>query len=120
MPVNRIALAATDDSTLAEHLARASTFVIIDLNAGAPGERTVRRRGDGVCGNHATFVELLAGCDAVICGGIGQGALDSLAAAGIETVVAPKSTGATLDAVLKSWLEGTLELSTDRVCLCRH
>jgi predicted Fe-Mo cluster-binding NifX family protein len=77
-------------------------------------------RGTEACGNHATFVEMLAGCDAVICGGIGQGAAVSLAAHGIRPLVAPSSVGSPIDDVVRAWIEGRLATSEERVCLCSH
>ena len=77
MQVHRIAIATTDGVSVSDHLARSAAFVVVEL---ASGVRTARVRGTEACGNHATFVEMLSGCDAVICGGIGQGAAVSLAA----------------------------------------
>ncbi len=78
--------------------------------------KSVRERFNGKCGNHATFVELLEGCGAVICGGIGQGAFDSLKAAGIEPVVAAGKHTAEEAAAL--YLAGKLATTDARVCLC--
>src|SRR5215471_9560619 len=115
MQVNRIAIATTDGVSVSDHLARSAAFVVVEL---ASGTRTVRVRGTEACGNHATFVEMLAGCDAVICGGIGQGAAVSLVAAGIRPLVAAQPM--TIQQALQAWLAGTLVTTEDRVCLCRH
>jgi predicted Fe-Mo cluster-binding NifX family protein len=117
MQVKRIAVATADGVSVSDHLARSSAFVVVDL---ASGERTVRARGNEACGNHATFVEMLAGCDAVICGGIGQGAAVSLAGHGIAALVAPSWAGKTIDEALVAWKEGRLATSDERVCLCSH
>jgi hypothetical protein len=67
-------------------------------------------------GNHRTFTELLEGCSAVICGGIGQGAVNSLAAAGVQSIVlaAPMS----IEAAAAGYLAGSLVTTEERVCLC--
>jgi predicted Fe-Mo cluster-binding NifX family protein len=117
MQVNRIAIATADGVSLSDHLARAAAFVVVDL---ASGTRSTRARGTDGCGNHATFVELVAGCEAVICGGIGQGAAVSLAAHGIQTLVSPAAIGQSVDEVLLAWTEGRLVISDERVCLCSH
>src|SRR3954451_1748839 len=117
MQVNRIAIATTDGVSVSDHLARSADFVVVEVSSGA---RTVRSRGTEACGNHATFVEMLAGCDAVICGGIGQGAAVSLAANGIAALVAPGAIGKSVDEVLLDWKEGRLVTSNERVCLCSH
>ena len=117
MQVNRMAIATADGVSVSDHLARSAAFVVVDL---ASGERTVRARGTEACGNHATFVEMLAGCDAVICGGIGQGAAVSLAAHGIAALVAPSAVGKPINDALLAWKEGRLATSDERVCLCSH
>src|SRR3954451_1162420 len=115
MQAKRIAIATADGVSVSDHLARSAAFVVVDL---ASGERTVRARGTEACGNHATFVEMLAGCEAVICGGIGQGAAVSLASHGIAALVAPSAAGTTIDEALLAWKEERLVTSDERVCLC--
>ena len=114
----RIAIATADGVSVCDHLARAAAFVVVEVNAGVPGARTTRARGTQACGNHATFVEMLAGCDAVSSGGIGEGAAVSLAAHGIRALVAPEAAGTPIDDALQAWIEGRLATSDERVCLC--
>ena len=118
MEVTRIGIGTADGVSVCDHLARAAAFVVVDLHAGVPGARMTRARGTETCGNHATFVEMLDGCQAVICGGIGQGAAVSLAAHGIRTLVSPAAAGTPIDDALQAWLEGRLATSDERVCLC--
>lgn len=59
---------------------------------------------------------MLEGCDAVICGGIGQGAADSLAKAGIRPVVAAGKHS--VDEAVSLFLAGRLATTSERVCLC--
>jgi predicted Fe-Mo cluster-binding NifX family protein len=113
-----IGIATTDGVTVCSHLARAAAFVVVQVNAGVPGARTTRARGTEACGNHATFVEMLAGCEAVICGGIGQGAAVSLSAHGIRPLVSPAAAGTPIDDALAAWLQGRLVLSDETNCLC--
>jgi predicted Fe-Mo cluster-binding NifX family protein len=115
-----IAIATADGVTVCDHLARASAFVVVEVNSGVAGARTTRERGAEACGNHATFVEMLAGCGAVICGGIGQGAVDSLAAHGIRALVSPAAAGTGIDDALQAWMGGRLATSDERACLCGH
>jgi len=118
MDSTRIAVATADGVSVCDHLARASAFVVVEVTSGVAGEPTTRTRATEACGNHATFVEMLAGCDAVICGGIGQGAAVSLEAHGIRAVVAPQATGTPIGSALQAWLEGRLATSGEFVCLC--
>lgn len=120
MDSTRIAIATADGVSVCDHLARAAAFVVVEVNSGVPGARVTRTRGTEGCGNHATFVEMLAGCDAVITGGIGEGAAVSLAAHGIRSLVAPGAVGTPIDDALRAWIEGRLVTSDERVCLCSH
>src|SRR3954452_6547068 len=118
MQVTRIAIATSDGVSVCDHLARSAAFVVVELVEGCEVARSVRTRGTEACGNHATFVEMLNGCGAVICGGIGQGAAVSLAAHGIHALVAPTAAGMRIDDVLRAWTEGRLATSDERICLC--
>lgn len=120
MEVTRIAIATADGVSVCDHLARSAAFVVVEVSGGVAGARVVRARGTEACGNHATFVEMLAGCDAVICGGIGEGAAVSLSAHGIRALVAPGAAGSPIDDALQAWMEGRLATSDERVCLCSH
>ena len=120
MPLTRIAIATADGVSVCDHLARAAAFVVVEVSSGVPGARSTRARGTEACGNHATFVEMLAGCDVVIAGGIGQGAAVSLAAHGIRALVAPAAAGTPIDDALQACIEGRLATSDERVCLCGH
>ena len=44
----------------------------------------------------------------------------SLAAHGIRPLVAPAAAGKPIDDALRAWLEGRLDTSDERVCLCGH
>jgi predicted Fe-Mo cluster-binding NifX family protein len=118
--MHRIAIATTDGVSVCDHLARAAAFVVVEVQEGRVTSRSLRTRGKEACGNHATFVEMLSGCEAVICGGIGQGAVVSLAAHGITALVAPTAQGKPVEEALAAWIEGRLALSDERVCLCSH
>lgn len=120
MEVTRIAIATADGVSVCDHLARSAAFVVVEVTAGVPSARVTRARGTEACGNHATFVEMLAGCDAVICGGIGEGAAVSLAKHGIRALVSPAAAGSPIDDALQAWMEGRLATSDERVCLCSH
>ncbi len=112
----RVAIATADGCSLSPHLARSAAFTVFDVEDGQILSRSVRNRDSDTCGNHKSFVEMLEGCGTVICGGIGQGAFDSLKRAGIEPVVAagPQS----IEEALKHFLAGTLATTGERTCLC--
>jgi predicted Fe-Mo cluster-binding NifX family protein len=112
----KIAVGTTDGVAVCEHLARSSAFVVLEVQDGQVASRTIRERGTDACGNHRSFVEILEGCAAVLCGGIGQGAADALAAHGIEPIVAAAKH--TIDEAVTLYLTGQLVTTTGRVCLC--
>ena len=111
-----IAVATSDGVALCDHLAKSAAFVIFEVEGGRMVSRAVRNREQEQCGNHKSFVEMLAGCDAVICGGIGQGAFDALAAHGIKAVVT--AGGHSIDDAAAQYLAGTIATTGERVCLC--
>jgi predicted Fe-Mo cluster-binding NifX family protein len=112
----KFAIATADGGTVCDHLARSSAFFVLEVEQGRVISRETRVRPQTACGRHATFVEMLAGCSAVICGGIGQGAADSLTSAGVAPVVTagPHS----LEEAAELYLSGRLQTTTERVCLC--
>ncbi len=111
-----IAVATADRVSVAEHLARSSAFIVLKAEDGRVVSTTTRERKTDACGNHASFVDILQGCDAVLCGGIGEGAAQSLAAHGIKPVVA--ASRHSIDDAVALYLAGNLATTTDRVCLC--
>ena len=112
----QIAIGTTDGISVCDHLARSAAFFVLLVEDGRVVSKSLRERFGGKCGNHASFVELLEGCGAVICGGIGQGAFDSLKAAGIEPVVAMGKH--TAEEAAELYLAGKLPTTDARVCLC--
>ena len=121
MEVTRIAIATADGVSVCDHLARSAAFVVVEVNSGVPGARTVRARGTEACGNHASFVEMLAGCSAVICGGIGQGAAVSLAVARDSPAgVADGRREGRSTTHCRRGSRGGCDTSDERVCLCSH
>jgi len=116
MNPDRIAIATTDGVSVCDHLSRSASFLVFEIEEGRIVSRTARTRGTDACGNHKSFVELLAGCRAVICGGIGAGAANALAAHGVGSVVLADRMS--VDAAIAGYLAGTLVTTEERVCLC--
>ncbi len=114
----RIAVGTTDGLAVSEHLARSSWFEVFEVVEGKVAGRTVRGRETDACESHKSFVELLEGCRAVLCGGIGQGAFDALTAHGIQPLVLAKP--GTVEEAVGQYLAGTLVSTDERICLCGH
>jgi predicted Fe-Mo cluster-binding NifX family protein len=113
---SRIAVATADGLSVCEHLARSSSFIVMEVEEGKIASRAVRNRESDLCGNHKSFVEILEGCDEVICGGIGQGAWDALTAHGILPIVAAGKHS--VDEAIGQYLAGSLATTGEKVCLC--
>jgi predicted Fe-Mo cluster-binding NifX family protein len=113
---SQIAVATSNGLSLCDHLAKSAAFVVLGVEDGRIVSRTIRSRDQEPCGNHKSFVEMLEGCNAVICGGIGQGAFDALSASGIKPVVAAGSYA--IDDAAEQYLAGSLATTGERVCLC--
>jgi predicted Fe-Mo cluster-binding NifX family protein len=116
MEFTRLAIATSDGARVAGHLARSTAWVVLEIERGEVLSRTMRTRAAEPCGSHQTFVDMLTGCDAVICGGIGEGAANALSAAGIASLVVVQPL--TIEQALQAWLAGTLVTTEERVCLC--
>ena|SRR5580698_1904598 len=116
MTSTRIAIATTDGISVCGHLARSTAFLILEIQDGAIVSGTFRSRPTDTCGSHAGFAELLSGANAVICGGIGEGAADLLATHGIEPLIldGPHS----IDEAVNRFLAGSLSLTGEGACLC--
>jgi len=116
MPITHLGIATADGVSVCDHLARCTAVVIFEIENGCVTSRSLRPRDSGACGNHVSFTDLLAGCRAVICGGIGQGAVNALVAHGVAPVVlaAPLS----IEDAAAGYLAGTLATTDRRVCLC--
>lgn len=111
-----LAIATSDGSTVAGHLARSASFLIMHIEDGRVISVTRRDRGTDQCGNHKTFTELLAGCQAVICGGISETAEKILAGHGTASIVLAAPLG--VQQAVDGYLAGTLETTAARLCLC--
>lgn len=111
-----LGIATADGVSVCDHLARSAAVVVFEIQDGAVVSRSLRTRASAACGSHGTFLDLLRGCNAVICGGIGHGAADALAAQSIESIVlaAPLS----IDGAAAGYLAGSLATTNERVCLC--
>jgi predicted Fe-Mo cluster-binding NifX family protein len=116
MNPTRIAIATADGISVCGHLARSTAFLILEIQDGAITSGSFRSRSTDTCGNHASFVAMLNGASAVICGGIGQGAADALTAHGIEPLVIGEPHS--INEAVSRFLAGNLSTTGERNCLC--
>jgi predicted Fe-Mo cluster-binding NifX family protein len=118
MPSTIIAVGTADGQSICDHLARSSAFFVLEIRDGRVQSKTIRERRTDACGSHKSFVEILEGCHTVLCGGIGQGAYDSLTQGGIEPLVVTGK--CSVDEAVERYLSGKLATTDERVCLCKH
>jgi len=119
----KIAIPSNDGVNLSAHFGRCREFLIFE--AGEGNARLVEKRANGGChehggGNqgHAGFVAALRGCDAVLCGGIGAGAVAALQGGGIRVVMVQAEGSA--EALAGAYVSGTLQPSAGSMCQCQH
>ncbi|MEO0023557.1 MAG: NifB/NifX family molybdenum-iron cluster-binding protein [candidate division WOR-3 bacterium] len=95
---------ATDGDTVAPHFGRCEKLTLVEIENGRTGPKSVIPH-PGHC--HGALARILTEnrVEAVICGGIGPGALDQLTAAGIA--VYPGVSG-TVEEVIRRFAAGTL------------
>jgi predicted Fe-Mo cluster-binding NifX family protein len=116
MPTTVLGIATTDGVSVCDHLARCAAAVVFEIEDGRIVSRTMRSRAANGCGNHRRFTDLLAGCHAAICGGIGQGAVDALAEQGTESIVLAQPMS--IDDAAAAYVAGSLVTTDARTCLC--
>jgi predicted Fe-Mo cluster-binding NifX family protein len=127
----KIAVPTDDGVTLCAHFGRSSAFLIFELENGQITKRETRRNGgchtegQGECQHgggedhsHGGIVTTLAGCDVVLCGGMGRRAADALKAGGISAV--PVSASGSAEELVAAYAAGSLITSADSFCRCSH
>ena len=93
-----------EDGNVFQHFGHTETFKIYDVEDGKVVSSAIMdTNGTG----HEALADLLAasGVDALICGGMGQGAKDALTAAGLQICAGAEGDA---DAAVEAWLKGEL------------
>lgn len=127
----RIAVPTDDGVTLSEHFGRSTAFLIFELENGQITKRETRpngachAEGDGGCQHgggeghsHTGIATALAGCDVVLCGGMGWRAAEALKATGISPV--PVSASGSAEELVTAYAAGSLIASAGAFCRCSH
>lgn len=129
----KIAVATVDGVSLSQHFGQSKGFVVFDVEGQAVRSREFRANSDtphnqGIC-NHegenpqgahgpAGIFDLLSGCGVVLCGGMGNGAAQSMLANGIKPVILPGERSA--DDAVKAYISGNLPTAEPGFCSCKH
>ncbi len=130
----KIAVITEDQTTISQHFGRAPLYVVITAEDGEitsketrnkaghhtfaahhdsspdPGERHGYDAGSQV--RHNTMAEAMADCEALIAGGMGWGAYESMKSRGIEPVVTDVET---IEEAVRLYLEGKLPNLMERL-----
>lgn len=131
----KLAFATDDEQTISRHFGRAPYYLVVTIEAGKVVERERRdkanhgqftqgphdhahdsheRHGHGPAaqGRHAQMTAVVTDCQAVICGGMGNGAYLSLQERGLQPIVTDVTA---IDEAIALYLTGSLVNRTDRL-----
>lgn len=112
-PIRKLAVTCDDKDCVGQHFGSCSKFVIYTLDDGSrlSGREVITTDKTG----HDELSRLMKDneVEVLICGGIGQGAMDALFSAGI--LVVPGQMG-NVDKAVAAFLDGSMQTSTEPVC----
>ncbi len=130
----KIAAITDDGSTISQHFGRAPHYLVVTVENGQIVDRQLREKlGHAHFANephasaepgqphgfdpaaqsrHIQMAEAIADCQALLCGGMGAGAYESIRARGIQPVVTDI---ALIDEAVVAYVEGRIVDRTDRL-----
>jgi len=129
----KIAVATIDGVSLSQHFGQSKGFVVFEIEGLTVQSRELRTNDDtphnqGVCNHegqnqqgahgHANLFDLLSDCTAVLCGGMGAGAAQSMVANGIKPVILPGACSA--DDAVAAFISGKVPVAQSGFCNCQH
>jgi predicted Fe-Mo cluster-binding NifX family protein len=128
----KIALITDNGQTISQHFGRAPYYLVVTIENGQETGREMRdklghthfvtqehaessgseRHGfdAGSHDKHVNMAQVIADCEAIICGGMGAGAYESMRRLNIKPVVTDLRQ---IDAAVKAYLAGSLQDRTD-------
>lgn len=134
----KVAVATDDGVNISQHFGRSAGFVVFDV-ADSKVEKAEFRtnrhspHAQGLCDHgqfghghaqgehgahgHAGLVGLLEGCEVVLCGGMGSGAAQALAANGVRPVIVPTPVSA--QQAVEQYISGQLQGGGAGFCGCQ-
>ena len=129
----KVAVPTNDVTSISEHFGRSSAFLVFDVEDGKISARSLRpNSGCHTHDNHSChsdsqpaqahshpgIVAVIADCELVLCGGMGQRAADALAVHGISPVFI-RGTGPA-EGIVEAYFAGTLKPEVTSGCHCSH
>ena len=127
--MTHVALPTDDGTTLCQHFGRAHFYKVVEITDGQVTSSELRDKFAHVCGDatldsglpheevHKRLTEAAHGCDTVIAGGMGKGAMDALLAAGLKVI---QTDMAGLNEIVEAYRAGTLVNVTGQLHGCHH
>ncbi|MGB9666041.1 MAG: NifB/NifX family molybdenum-iron cluster-binding protein [Candidatus Cryosericum sp.] len=128
--VNRIALPTDDGTTLCPHFGRAHYYKVVEITDGKVTASELRDKFAHMHGEegqggaepshdqvHGMMSDAAHGCDTLIVGGMGPGAIDAMTAAGY-TVMQTNMTN--IDEIIEAFRTGTFVSLSGQVSPCDH
>jgi len=128
--VNCIALPTDDGTTLCPHFGRAHYYKVVEITDGKVTASELRDKFAHVHSEeaqegpepshdeaHARMSDAARGCDTIIVGGMGAGAIDAMTAAGYTVMQTDMSN---LDEIIEAFCKGTFVSLSGQVSPCGH
>jgi predicted DNA-binding protein (UPF0251 family)/predicted Fe-Mo cluster-binding NifX family protein len=124
-----IALPTEDGTTLCQHFGRARYYKVVEIADGKVVSSELRDKFAHVCGDpkmdsgltheevHKRLADAAHGCETVIAGGMGQGAMDALKAAGMKVI---QTDMVSLDDIAAAFVAGTLTNAAGQMHCSHH
>jgi predicted Fe-Mo cluster-binding NifX family protein len=130
----KIAVITEDERTISQHFGRAPYYLVVTIENGQIVKRELRDKlghaqfadeshepelpgqlhgfGSAAQGRHMRMAEAIADCEALLCGGMGAGAYQSMRARGIKPVVTDIEL---IDAAALAYAQGQIVDRVDRL-----
>jgi predicted Fe-Mo cluster-binding NifX family protein len=126
----KIAIPTNDGINISAHFGRCRQFLIFEahdgqvrlietrINAGCHGRGSGSSDGAAEDHSHSGFVGALQDCEAVLCSGIGAGAMEALKAGGIRVLLVEAAGSA--EQMVAAFQAGALRPASGSMCQCQH
>ena len=126
----KIAVPTNDGINVSAHFGRCREFLVFEVRS--EQVKLIETRVNGGCQEHGSgshggvaephshsgFVDTLRDCEAVLCGGIGAGAVAALQSGGIAVIRV--EAGGSAEQTVSAFQSGALLPASGGVCQCHH
>lgn len=121
----KIAVATVDGTSVSQHFGQSRGFIVFDVD-GEQIKSSELRNGsstphdDGLCKGNAQggMAGMLAGCEVLLCGGMGAGAANAVRQLGVNPVIVAGIPEAREAVTL--FVEGKIDANAASMCNCHH